>query len=153
MKAIIESLQHLFQQPRYAFQSSLIASSSIPEGEKSEPTSRRHFFVAKDFSKQASYFFRVEGSQEYESEVIEKKDKKKEKAVKVSVEKKVEIQEINYSVGIKSVFKLLVFPLVFCWIILETAFEFIIDSDEGEGQEKKPQEVLVPKGNYYLKKD
>ena len=144
MKAIIESIQQTFQQPRYAFQPSLIALSSTNETGITELNSRQSFFVAKEFSKQASYFFRVDSSQEYVSEPEEIK-----KVKRVSVQS----IDLNYSQGLKRIGKWIVFPLVFCWIILETAFEFIIDSDEEEVVLKQVKEDVLPEGNYYRRPD
>lgn len=134
MKAFIKSIQDLFQQPSLRFSLvSQTADSLNSDSSRNFKTSFQNFFVAKDFSQRASFFFRVDGSQEYENEILEPKVEKrvkKEKVVKVVVEKKSETQEINYSTGIKYAFKFLVFPLVFGWILIETMYEFIVDSED-----------------------
>lgn len=134
MKAFISSIQDLFQQRRLSlFSVSQTADSLNSDSSRNFKTSFQNFFVAKDFSQRASFFFRVDGSQEYENEILEPKVEKrvkKEKVVKVVVEKKSETQEINYSTGIKYAFKFLVFPLVFGWILIETMYEFIVDSED-----------------------
>lgn len=139
MKAIIDYIKQTIQLPHLAFQPSITAFNSC-----SEPIQRhanRSFFVAKEFSKQASYFFRVDSSQEYaaEPEVVEKE------------RKQLPTIDLNYSVGLKRVGKIIIFPLVFCWIILETAFEFIVDSDEDEVTVKQEKISEVVKGNSYQK--
>ena len=150
MKAFIDSIQQIIQQPRLSLHSVFQTADSLnSKGSHDLKTSFQNFFVARDFAQRASYFFRVEGSQEYESEVTEQKEEKKvkrEKVLKVVVEKKVEVQDINYSNGIKYVLKFLVFPLVFSWILIETIYEFIVDSDEEISPET---EIAVSKENSY----
>ena len=144
MKAIIDYILQPFHQPCFAFQPSVIATSSIKQATTKEFNSRNSFFVAKDFSKQAGFFFRVDSSQEY---ISEPEEIKKVKSTKVQT------IDLNYSVGLKRVGKWIIFPLVFCWIILETAFEFIIDADEEEVVLKQVKEDVLPEGNYYRRPD
>jgi hypothetical protein len=137
MKAICDYLQQFIQQPQWNLQPSLSIFTSA-----NEPTKLRlnqSFFVAKDFTKQASYFFRVDSSQEYENETeVERK-----------VRKPISTIDLNYSVGLKRIAKWLVFPLVFCWIVLETAFEIIVDSDEDDIPVKQEKIIAPPKVNSY----
>ena len=143
MNAIIEYIQDTFQHVRIAYQPALIALSPTNEIAKKELKSNLSFFVAKEFTKQAGYFFRVDSSQEYvEEPEVEKK-------VKVAKTTKLESNDLNYSVGLKRFGKILVFPLVFCWIVLETAFEFILDSDDEEVPVKKEKASPVSNENSY----
>lgn len=137
MKAFIDSIQQIIQHPRLRFHPCLIALSSDGK-EMSGLNSNQLFFIAKDFSKQASYFFRVESNQEY---VDEKEEVKKIRTHTI---------DLNYSVGLKRLGKWVVFPLVFCWIVMETAFEFIVDSHDDEiDANKQEKDLIIPEGNWY----
>lgn len=155
MKAILDYIHQAIQLPRLALTPSFIAFSNTEKAVNLK--SNQSFFVAKDFAKHASYFFRIDSSQEEEIEVIkeEKKPKPKLKTVntikmdKTANETKIDSQDLNYTYGLKYVLKLLIFPVVFCWIVLETAFEFIVDSDEEEVSVKAETTISASGENSY----
>lgn len=153
MKAILDYIHQAIQLPRLAFTTSFIAFANTEKPVNLK--SNQSFFVAKDFAKHASYFFRIDSSQEEENEVIKEEKKPKPKTVntikmdKTVNETKTDSQDLNYSSGLKYVFKLLIFPVVFCWIILETAFEFIVDSDEEEISIKEETKISASGENSY----
>lgn len=137
MQAIFNYFQQFLPPTTFGYQPAMSRYNS--ENGTTKMTGFQNFFVAKDFSKQASYFFRVDSSQEY---VAEKEELKKER-------RQLSTKDLKYSVGLKRIGKILVFPLVFCWIILETAFEIIVDSDEDEVTVAKEKVIEAPKGNSY----
>ncbi len=153
MKAILDYIHQAIQLPRLAFTTSFIAFTNTEKPVSLK--SNQSFFVAKDFAKHASYFFRIDSSQEEETEVIKEKKKPKLKTVntikmdKTVNEMKIDSQDLNYTFGLKYVLKLLIFPVVFCWIVLETAFEFIVDSDEEEISIKEETKISASGENSY----
>ncbi len=138
MNVFIDYIKQTIQQPSFSFQPCLVALST--DGKDSlEPNSSQSFFVAKEFSKQASYFFRVESSPEYVTEVeVKRKEKKGSSTI-----------ALNYSVGLKRIAKIVVFPIVFSWFVVETLFEFIVDSDQEEIQGTTEKVILASKENSY----
>lgn len=128
MRLIFDYLKQLLPQPKFGFQPSFPVFNSVNESTKLGEF--QSFFVARDFSKQASYFFRVDSSSEYGSEIEEVKAKKPISNI-----------ELNYSVGLKRIVKILVFPVVFCWIVVKTAFEFIVEEDEISVEKEKVNPV------------
>lgn len=137
MKAILEYFTQSLQLPQFSFQPSISAFNSCNEPIKL--SANKSFFVAKDFSKQASYFFRVESSPEYVAEPELKKTEKKNNST----------LDLNYSVGLKRIGKMIVFPVILCWFIVETLFEFIVDTDEEDFKVKIEKVTPVTKENSY----